>query len=110
MVVLYLPLAALVWGSLWAEEAVHSNQQNIVQSLLALLYLGLISQLWGFRFWYRSLATAGVAKISQLQLLQPFFTLAFISLMLRDSITVAQLFFCALIVLMVMCAMKSAKR
>ncbi|MCB2387428.1 DMT family transporter [Thalassolituus alkanivorans] len=110
MVVLYLPLSALVWGSLWATEAAHSNQQDIVKSMLALLYLGLISQLWGFRFWYRSLATAGVAKISQLQLLQPFFTLAFISLMLRDSITVAQLFFCALIVLMVMCAMKSAKR
>ena len=110
MVVLYLPLSALVWGYLWANEALQLNQQNIGKSMLALLYLGLISQLWGFRFWYRSLATAGVAKISQLQLLQPFFTLAFISLMLRDNITLAQLGFCALIVLMVMCAMKSAKR
>lgn len=110
MLVLYLPLAALAWGYLWAAEVQHMQHRNLATSLPALLYLALISQLWGFRFWYRSLATAGVAKISQLQLLQPFFTLGFISIMLHDRISPAQLGFCALIVLMVMCAMKAARR
>jgi len=41
----------------------------------SLLYLGLISQYGGFLLWYRALALDGVARASQIQLLQPFLTL-----------------------------------
>ena len=41
----------------------------------AFLYLALVSQLAGFFFWYRGLAMAGIARASQVQLLQLFLTL-----------------------------------
>ena len=107
--VLYLPLSALAWGYSWGLEAEQLNQQLDWQPILALLYLALFSQLWGFNFWYQALAQAGVGRISQLQLLQPFFTLAFISLMLQQSITAIQIVFCLLIVLTVVASMRVAR-
>ena len=46
-----------------------------VEASLGLLYLGAISSLGGFALWYAGLAGAGVARASQLQLLQPLLTL-----------------------------------
>lgn len=40
-------------------------------------YVTVFSQLVGFFFWYGGMALAGVARVSQTQLLQLFFTLAF---------------------------------
>lgn len=42
---------------------------------VSLGYLALFSQLLGFFVWYQGLALGGVARVSQLQLLMPFFTL-----------------------------------
>ncbi len=52
----------------------------------AFVYLGLMSQWIGFFFWYRGLALGGIARVSQVQLMQLFFTLAFAALLLRESI------------------------
>jgi drug/metabolite transporter (DMT)-like permease len=49
-------------------------------------YLGLMSQWIGFFFWYRGLALGGIARVSQVQLMQLFFTLAFAAVLLRESI------------------------
>lgn len=38
-------------------------------------YLAIISQLVGFFFWYKGLALGGIARVSQIQLLQPFITI-----------------------------------
>jgi len=40
---------------------------------LSLAYVSIFSMLVGFVFWYRGLALGGIAAVSQLQLLQPFF-------------------------------------
>jgi drug/metabolite transporter (DMT)-like permease len=53
---------------------------------LAFVYLGLMSQWIGFFFWYRGLAMGGIAKVSQVQLVQLFFTLAFSALLLGEKI------------------------
>ncbi len=53
---------------------------------LAFAYLGLMSQWIGFFFWYCGLALGGIARVSQVQLMQLFFTLAFAALLLRESI------------------------
>ncbi len=45
-------------------------------SVLALGYVSAVSMFLGFFAWYRGLATAGIARASQLQLFQPFLTLA----------------------------------
>ncbi|WP_188648655.1 DMT family transporter [Marinithermofilum abyssi] len=51
------------------------------------VYLSLVSQLFGFFAWYQGLALGGVAKISQLQYLQPFVTIVFSALFLNETIT-----------------------
>jgi drug/metabolite transporter (DMT)-like permease len=40
----------------------------------------------GFIFWYRGLALGGIARIGQLQLLQPFFGLMLAGLLLHEQI------------------------
>jgi drug/metabolite transporter (DMT)-like permease len=63
-----------------------------VASWLAFGYLGLMSQWIGFFFWYRGLALGGIAKVSQVQLMQLFCTLTFSAILLRESIDVAMIF------------------
>lgn len=50
-------------------------------------YVCVISQFLGFFAWYHGMAIAGVARVSQLQLLQPFLTIAFSALLLHEQIT-----------------------
>ncbi|CAA0110321.1 Uncharacterised protein [BD1-7 clade bacterium] len=83
-----------------------SFNATAIYPVLALLYLAIFSQFLGFRFWYQALATGGVGKISQLQLLQPFFSLAFISMMFQQAIGLDQILFCLLIVACVLASMK----
>lgn len=50
-------------------------------------YVAVVSQFLGFFAWYRGLALGGVARVSQLQLLQPFLTLIASALLLHEQIT-----------------------
>jgi drug/metabolite transporter (DMT)-like permease len=52
----------------------------------SLAYVSVFSMLVGFVFWYRGLALGGIAGVSQLQLLQPFFGLALAALLLGEPI------------------------
>lgn len=58
---------------------------------LGFLYLCLVSQLVGFFAWYHGLGIGGVARVSQMQLLQPFLTILFSALLLKETITPATL-------------------
>lgn len=53
---------------------------------IGLAYVSIFSMLIGFVFWYRGLALGGIAKVGQLQLLQPFFGLALAGLVLHEPI------------------------
>lgn len=55
-------------------------------ALFGFAYVSLFSMLIGFVFWYRGLAIGGIAAVSQLQLLQPFFGLALSALLLGESV------------------------
>jgi drug/metabolite transporter (DMT)-like permease len=48
-------------------------------------YVALFSQLLGFFAWYRGLVLGGIARVSQVQLLQLFMTLGFAALLNGDS-------------------------
>jgi drug/metabolite transporter (DMT)-like permease len=48
--------------------------------------VSLFSMLIGFVFWYRGLALGGIAGVSQLQLLQPFFGLMLAALLLNETV------------------------
>ena len=73
-------LLLAVWSAPMHPEAAP------ISAWLAFAYLGLMSQWIGFFFWYRGLALGGIARVSQVQLMQLFFTLAFAALLLRESI------------------------
>lgn len=86
--ILGLPITtAISWYTMPAMPSAVS-----VKSWLAFAYLGLMSQWIGFFFWYRGLAMGGIAKVSQVQLLQLFCTLTFSALLLGESISAAMIF------------------
>lgn len=53
---------------------------------ISLGYVAVFSMLLGCFFWYRGLARGGIAGVSQLQFLQPFFGLGLAALVLGESI------------------------
>jgi drug/metabolite transporter (DMT)-like permease len=72
---------------------------NIPLSIhFSFLYLALISQLFGFFFWYKGLALGGIVRVSQMQLFQPFITLLVSALFLGEVIDVVTLVFVVLVV------------
>lgn len=65
-------------------------QQGVQASLLSWLgfgYVSVFSMFLGFFAWYHGLAIGGVARVSQLQLLQPFLTLFASAFLLHEQMT-----------------------
>lgn len=56
-------------------------------ALVSFVYLGLFSMYIGFFFWYSGIALGGVARVGQVQLLQPFLTLVGGYFLLDEKIT-----------------------
>jgi drug/metabolite transporter (DMT)-like permease len=56
---------------------------------LSFAYVTTFSMFIGFFFWYRGLALGGVARVGQVQLLQPFLSLLGASLLLGEALTPA---------------------
>jgi len=75
---------------------------------VGLAYVSLFSMLIGFIFWYRGLALGGIAAVSQLQLLQPFFSLAWAATLLQESVTLLMFAVSAAVVLCVVSARRFA--
>lgn len=67
-------------------------------ALLSFLYLSLVSQLLAFFVWYKGLALGGIARVSQIQLLQPFITLFASLLLLREPTNTQTIVFATLVV------------
>ncbi len=66
-----------------------------------LAYVSVFSMLVGFVFWYRGLALGGIARVGQLQLLQPFFGLALAGLLLHEPVAWPMIAVSGLVVLCV---------
>ena len=67
------PVCALLFGWSLGHQSAHDTVTTM-GSTLALFYLGIFSQLIGFRFWFQALAV-DTPRVSQIQLLQPILTL-----------------------------------
>lgn len=65
---------------------------------ISFLYLAIISQLFAFFAWYKGLALGGIARVSQIQLLQPFITLLVSALFLNEIIEIETVAFLLLVV------------
>lgn len=75
---------------------------------LGLAYVSVFSMLVGFVFWYRGLVLGGIAKVGQLQLLQPFFGLALAGALLHEPVPLAMVAVTGFVVLCVAAAKRSA--
>ncbi len=93
------PLCAFGFGATWGPLTPPTEPAP----WLALAFLALVSQFGAFWFWYRALA-AGVARASQLQLLQPFMTLLLASLLVGERIPPAFWFYGAAVAVTVQLA------
>ena len=101
---LSLPIMAPV-----ALATAPSHPENIAPPTWAgLAYVSVFSMLVGFVFWYRGLAQGGIARIGQLQLLQPFFGLLLAGLLLREPVALSMIAVTGLVVLCVFGARRYA--
>lgn len=89
---LLVPLAFLV-----APPAITARPE----ALGAFVYLALVSQLVGFFAFYRGLAMAGIARASQVQLLQLFLTIGFAATLFGEAWDAEAVLFGALVVVTV---------
>lgn len=85
-----LPAAALTWPADLAQIP--------AKPLLALLYVALFPQWIAFFAWNAGLAMGGIARVSQVQLLQPFITFALAALFNDETITLPIVLFAAAVV------------
>lgn len=82
MLVISLPFA--LSGTIWTWPAI--GLRAPVWSWAGLAYITLLSQYLGFFAWNMGLAMGGVARVSQVQLVQTFVTLAFAALVLGEHV------------------------
>jgi drug/metabolite transporter (DMT)-like permease len=76
-----LPLAAWQW---WADPAAVAQASG--QAWTAFAYTSVFSMFLGFFFWYRGMVRGGVARVGQVQLVQPFLTLLGAALLLGEPL------------------------
>jgi drug/metabolite transporter (DMT)-like permease len=70
-------------------------------------YVSVVSAFLAFFAWYHGLAIGGVARVGQLQLLQPFFTLAFAAIFLGERFGFGAILCATLVTLSIFAARKS---
>lgn len=75
---------------------------------LGFAYVSVFSMLLGFVFWYRGLALGGIARVGQLQLLQPFISLVLSAVLLREAVSWTMIATTGVVVLCVAGAKRSA--
>lgn len=81
-------------------------RDNNLQAWLGLLYISLVSLFCGLIAWYHALARGGVARISQLQLLQPLLIIGWAALFLGERLTLLTGLAASLVVLCVYVAVR----
>jgi drug/metabolite transporter (DMT)-like permease len=70
-------------------------------AVLGFLYISIFSMLLGFFAWYRGLSIGGVARVGQVQLLQPFLTIVASAIFLGEHLEITTLIFAAGVVICV---------
>ncbi|KRQ00501.1 transporter [Bradyrhizobium yuanmingense] len=97
---LMLVLAVLTWPPVWSGIG--------VPAWIGLAYVSVFSMFVGFIFWYRGLAIGGIARVGQLQQLQPFFGLALAGLLLGEPVAGSMIAATAIVVACVFFARRFA--
>ena len=61
--------------------------QAPIEAWISLFYLGVVSQFLAYVAWYGGMALGGIARVGQIQYLQPFLMIGFSAVFLGESIT-----------------------
>jgi drug/metabolite transporter (DMT)-like permease len=77
-------------------------------SWLGFAYVSLVSAFLAFFAWYHGLAIGGVARVGQIQLLQPFFTMAFAAAFLGEPLGTGAIAAAAIVALSIFIGRKTA--
>lgn len=102
-VVVSLPVLAPATLFLWPDELARVPWAPWA----GLAYVTLVSQYLGFWLWNSALALGGVARIGQVQLLQPFATLAIAAILLGEAISLRMVAFAVAVVAVVALGMRA---
>lgn len=89
-----VPLGLAVWTRDWPAPIP-------AEAWAGLCYAGIVSMFLGSVLWYRGLAAGGIARIGQLNLIQPLFALLWSALLLGERVTAVAVV-CAIVVIAAM--------
>ncbi|WP_448629061.1 DMT family transporter [Cellulomonas soli] len=81
-----LALALPVLAPVVVADLVITRPQAPLSAWAALLWMAFVGMIGGFVAWYHALRTGGVARISQLQLVQPLLAIAWSSVLLGEAV------------------------
>lgn len=95
--VLSLPLLLPVTGWLAWRYGVSASPR----AWIGFGYVSLFSMFIGFFFWYKGLALGGIARVGQVQLLQPFLTLVGAALIVGEAMDATNLLFAVAVIAVV---------
>ncbi|MDB5774515.1 MAG: family transporter [Herbaspirillum sp.] len=98
---LVLCLPVLLPLTLWLGWSSGAVATASARGWLGFAYVSLFSMFIGFFFWYKGLALGGIARVAQMQLLQPFMTLLGAALLIGDRLEISNLLFAAAVIAVV---------
>ena len=90
-------LLPIVW-----QHFPHSMDSISINAWLGFFYVSVFSMFLGFIAWYRGLSIGGIAKVSQIQLIQPFLTILESAILLDESLDITTLSFAVGVILCVL--------
>ncbi len=79
----------------------HYGMHASPMAWVSFAYVSFISMFVGFFFWYRGLALGGIARVGQVQLIQPFLTLLGAGLLLGEDLVFSNFLFAVAIIVVV---------
>lgn len=77
------------------------------QSLAGFIYVSVVSMFLAFVVWYKGLALGGIARVGQLQLLQPFLTILAAAILLHESVSWSEVLAALIVIACVLIGRKS---
>ena len=77
---------------------------------LAFAYVSLFSMFIGFFFWYKGLALGGIARVGQVQLLQPFMSLLGAAVIAHEALDTSNMLFALAVIVVVAIGRRMAVR
>jgi drug/metabolite transporter (DMT)-like permease len=96
---LVLSMPLLLPLTVWL--AWHYGLDASPKAWLSFAYVSVFSMFIGFFFWYKGLAIGGIARVGQVQLLQPFLSLLGAACILGEALTVTNLLFAVAVIAVV---------